>query len=99
MARCSRKFWKLHVTGQTREWGTITPPALLGSLLFESEQTTGDFLSRANDFGTCRTGMPVADLALFVVCGKAGDEIYELSDNGRIFADDLLGELVPLGDD
>ena len=43
--------------------------------------------------------MPVADLALFVVCGKAGDEIDELVDDWQMFAGNLLGELVPLGDD
>ena len=75
----------------------VAPATLLRSLFFESEQTTGYFLRRANDLRTRRSGMPVADLALFVVCGKAGDD--ELIDDWRIFAGQFLGELVPLGDD
>ena len=91
-----RELRQLHVGGQSPKRRVITPPVLLGSLLLEGDPY---FLGRANDLRTRRPGMPVADLALFVVCGKAGDESDELIDDWRIFAGNLLGELVPLGDD
>ena len=59
-----RELRQLHVGGQSRKRRVVAPFAFFGSLLFESEQTAGYFLSRANDFRPCRTGMPIADLAL-----------------------------------
>ena len=77
--------------------GDDTPP-LFGSLLFESEQTTGYFLSRANVFRTRRLGMSVADFKLPVVCGEARHKVGELFGDRRVHASKFLGELVPLGD-
>ena len=64
----------------------------LGSLLFESEQTTGYFLRRAHDFRVGGSGVVIAGFECLVVGdetrGETRGKIDELIDDWRIFAGD-----------